>query len=140
MVDFLDVNAWVTLSTPVHPDHVRANRYWANEAADVVAFGRTTALGLVRVTTGKHAVGGTPLTLPHAWAVYRQWREESFVIFLEDPPAVEEILHTFIENLNLTPRLWTDAYLAAFAVAGNLRLVTFDKDFERFPGLNLLRL
>ena len=34
----------------------------------------------------------------------------------------------------------TDAYLAAFAVCAGLRLVTFDKDFERFEGLRLLRL
>jgi len=37
-------------------------------------------------------------------------------------------------------RNWTDLYLAAFAVAGNLRLVTFDNDFLAFPGLELLHL
>ena len=31
-------------------------------------------------------------------------------------------------------------YLAAFAAAGGLRLVTFDRDFGRFEGLHLLRL
>ena len=39
-----------------------------------------------------------------------------------------------------SPRLWTDAYLAAFALAGGHRLVTFDQDFLRFPGLEVLRL
>ncbi|WVN41054.1 hypothetical protein AOB54_05970 [beta proteobacterium MWH-UniP1] len=38
------------------------------------------------------------------------------------------------------PKYLTDAYLAAFAVCSGLRLVTFDKDFERFEGLSLLRL
>ncbi len=39
-------------------------------------------------------------------------------------------------------RLWTDAYLAAFALAGGYRLVSFDRDFLRFRpyGLNLLLL
>ncbi|MFY7913869.1 MAG: PIN domain-containing protein [Rubrivivax sp.] len=32
----------------------------------------------------------------------------------------------------LPARLWTDAYLAALARASGLRLVTFDRDFERF--------
>jgi len=37
-------------------------------------------------------------------------------------------------------RQWTDAYLAAFAKAGGLRLVSFDGDFVHFDGLDLLRL
>ncbi|MDP1902558.1 MAG: hypothetical protein Q8K96_19230 [Rubrivivax sp.] len=40
----------------------------------------------------------------------------------------------------LPARLITDAYLAAFAAACGLRLVTFDRDFGRFEGLHLLRL
>jgi predicted nucleic acid-binding protein len=36
--------------------------------------------------------------------------------------------------------LLTDAYLAAFAESAGLRMVTFDKDFERFDGLDCLRL
>jgi predicted nucleic acid-binding protein len=31
-----------------------------------------------------------------------------------------------------------DAYLAAFAMAGGLQLVTTDKDFKQFNGLNLV--
>jgi predicted nucleic acid-binding protein len=31
----------------------------------------------------------------------------------------------------------TDTYLAAFAIAGDFRLVTFDKGFSRFPGLDV---
>jgi len=38
-----------------------------------------------------------------------------------------------------SPKLWMDAYLAAFAIAANLRFVTFDADFRQFQphGLNL---
>lgn len=42
--------------------------------------------------------------------------------------------------LSIRPKLWTDAHLAAFAIAGNQRVVTFDGDFEGFSGLNLLLL
>ena len=38
----------------------------------------------------------------------------------------------------LDANLWTDAYLAAFAKCAELRLVTFDKGFTRFPGLDAL--
>jgi hypothetical protein len=41
-----------------------------------------------------------------------------------------------------SPKLWMDAYLAAFAMNGGLRLVTIDRDFKRFEahGLDLLLL
>lgn len=34
------------------------------------------------------------------------------------------------------PRLWTDAYLAAYARAGGLTVVTFDRGFRQFPDLS----
>lgn len=37
-------------------------------------------------------------------------------------------------------RLHTDAYLAALAIANGWRLVSFDRDFERFQGLHWLPL
>ena len=40
----------------------------------------------------------------------------------------------------LPPRLFTDAYFAALARRAGLRRVTFDRDFERFDRLALLRL
>jgi predicted nucleic acid-binding protein len=43
-------------------------------------------------------------------------------------------------SAKLPSRLLTDAYLAAFAKSAALRLVTFDKDFDRFDGLHSLRL
>jgi predicted nucleic acid-binding protein len=36
--------------------------------------------------------------------------------------------------------MWTDAYLAAFAITSGSRLVSFDADFARFPGLHFLHL
>jgi Tol biopolymer transport system component len=35
---------------------------------------------------------------------------------------------------------WTDAYLAAFASASDCRLVAFDGDFQRYPGVEFLHL
>ena len=34
--------------------------------------------------------------------------------------------------------MWTDAYLAAFAQSAGLRLVSFDRGFGRFLGLEKL--
>lgn len=50
--------------------------------------------------------------------------------------GVAQVAHA----MALPARLLTDAYLAAFAESAGLRMVTFDKDFERFEGLDCLRL
>ena len=37
-----------------------------------------------------------------------------------------------------SPKLWMDAYLAAFAMASGCRMVTTDRAYAPFDGLNLL--
>ena len=56
-----------------------------------------------------------------------------------EPAACEATLNKLLRP-GTPARLWTDAYLAAFAAAGGLRLVTFDKDFARFGELARLQL
>jgi predicted nucleic acid-binding protein len=50
----------------------------------------------------------------------------------------------YFSALTLSPELphslWTDAYLAAIALAAGCRMVSFDSDFQRFPDLNFLHL
>jgi len=49
-----------------------------------------------------------------------------------------EVFHQLLRSGALPPRLCTDAYLAALAIANGWRLVSFDRDFERFEGLERL--
>ncbi len=39
-----------------------------------------------------------------------------------------------------SPKIWMDAYLAAFALAGGYQMVTTDAAFKQFRGLDLLLL
>jgi predicted nucleic acid-binding protein len=55
----------------------------------------------------------------------------------QEPAGCEEMLREWIRLDRVTPRLWTDAYLAAFARAGRMRLVSFDRHFSRFDDLDL---
>ena len=140
MNDLPDVNVWVALSVPEHPDHARAGRYWQSGSSETIAFCRVTALGLVRVCAGRHTVGGQGLPLREAWRHYQSWREDQAVVLIEEPRGVEKCLENLVESGLVVRKTWTDAYLAAFAISAGLRLVTFDRDFECFSGLDLLRL
>ena len=140
MADFPDVNVWVALTAEDHIHHFRAESYWRTEADTRLGFCRTTALGLVRITSQQHTLEARPLSPEEAWETYLQWRDRSEIDFFVEPPGIEDVMTEWTRKGLATRRNWTDLYLAAFAVAGGLRLVTFDNDFKYFPGLELLHL
>ncbi len=55
-------------------------------------------------------------------------------MLLHEPDGLDEPLKKFVTPCAATPNLWTDAYLAAFANAAELKLVSFDRGFLKFPG------
>jgi toxin-antitoxin system PIN domain toxin len=139
-IDLPDVNVWLAFSVADHAHHQRARRYWYEESADQLAFCRVTALGFLRLATNTTAMGGQPLTVPQAWQAYGAFRRLPEVVLAAEPEGCEARLEQWALGDRSTPRQWTDAYLAAFAKAGGLRLVSFDGDFTHFTGLDLLRL
>jgi predicted nucleic acid-binding protein len=50
------------------------------------------------------------------------------------------VFHQLLRGAALPARLCTDAQLAALAIGNGWRLVSFDRDFERFEGLERLPL
>jgi len=51
-----------------------------------------------------------------------------------------EVFHQLLRNAELPARLCADGHQAALAIATGWRLVSFDRDFERFEGLERLAL
>lgn len=139
-IDLLDVNVWVALSVPKHPHHLRASYYWQNEASARVAFNSHTMLGLVRVVSNAAVFGGQQLTVDAAWQLYRAWRKDQAVMFAVEPSRCNAVLDGMVVSGLVQRRTWSDAYLASFAEAGGLRLVSFDSDFSLFPNLSWLQL
>jgi predicted nucleic acid-binding protein len=96
-------------------------------------------LGLVRLLTQPRVMGGGALQPAQALDVYLDLTSRDGVGLHPEPASCEAALSEFMRP-DLPARMVTDAFLAAFARAGRLRLVTFDRDFERFDGLDLLQL
>ena len=140
MVDLLDASVWVPLSAPDHVHHARARQYWQSEASEDVAFCRVTALALLRHLTNPRIMQHAVLTGGEAWEAYERWLALPEILFLADPSGLDEQLGQLSRSIPIDAALWTDAYLAAFALAGGCRLVAFDADFHRFPNLNFLHL
>lgn len=58
----------------------------------------------------------------------------------EEPAGLERRWQELALRETASPKLWMDAYLAAFALAGGYRLVTTDRAFRQFTGLDLILL
>ena len=137
--DLLDVNVWLALAIEEHPHHRTAAAYWDRHADTSRFFCRLSAMSLVRLLTHPKLMGDMPLPLAKSWALYRSFAALPGVAMLTEPDGLDAELDALVTP-RLAARLFTDAYFAALARKSRLRLVTFDKDFERFEQLPMLRL
>ena len=145
-VDLPDLNVWLALLNAPHPHHAAAKRYWDeggegdSAPAQRIVFCRITMLGLLRLSTNKVVMGGSPYTIQQAWAAWQAVADLPEVAFLVEPAGIDAMLRSLTTQPKFRLSDWTDAYLAAFARLAGLRLVTFDKGFGQYAGLSLLTL
>lgn len=140
--DLPDLNVWIALSVDNHVHHARARRYWREEGAQASAihFCRHTMLGYLRLLMQPKLMGAAVCAPAQAVARYGALRALPEVALAPEPAGCEAALLDYARVPGFSARLWSDAYLAAFARCAHLRLVTFDADFARFDGLDCLRL
>jgi toxin-antitoxin system PIN domain toxin len=128
---FPDINVWVALTHAGHVHHDVARDWYASlEPAVRLHFGRLTQLGFLRLLTADAVMGEDVLTQTQAWAVYDRWIEDDRVGFLDEPPGLDRQFRSLTRMRSASPKAWADAYLAAFAGAAQLTLVTFDRAFR----------
>ena len=139
-MDLPDLNVWLALSAADHPHHGAALHYWQDQAAQEVLFCTVTALGLVRLLCQPSVMGPQVLDPVQASAVLQTLMNQPGVRLAAEAPGSWDLFHQLLSTHSLPPRLCTDAHLAALAMAGGWRLVSFDRDFRRFPGCSLLQL
>ena len=132
--DLPDVNVWLALAVQEHVHHRAATDYWHTSPQIQRFFCRGSASSLVRLLTHPHLMAGKQLGLQAAWQLYRRFRALPAVSLLTEPQNLEEHLAALIAP-RLPARHFTDAYFAALAISCGLRLVSFDRDFARFAGL-----
>jgi len=96
-----------------------------------------THLALLRHLTRKTILGDEALTNAKAFALVEQLLKSPSIRLLQEPTGTQDQLALHGISNTKSSQLWTDAYLASFAISGNLTLATFDKGFKKFKGLDL---
>ncbi len=143
MKHLCDSNVLLALAVGQHAHHVLAKGWFdALAAADTVLFCRATRISFLRLLTQKIAPDYEPLTNLKAWEVIDELMTDVAIGVEEEPYGLDPVWRRLSECGAPSPKVWMDAYLAAFAITAGLRLVTLDKDFRNFEssGLDLLLL
>ena len=138
-----DVNVWLAVLVAEHPHHDAATQWWRTIVIPdrcQVAFCRLTQLGLLRLLSSERVMGPSRMDHLQAWEAVRAVVAQEHVSVRDEPPGMEQRLAGFCVRRGSSPGFWTDAYLAAFALAGGHRFATFDRGFRRFEGLDLILL
>ena len=139
----LDVNVWIALSFERHPHFQRSNDLveTLNENQNLILC-RVTQQGFLRLSTTRSVYEGYGVALnSNADAIITLTRllNMTFVRFQLEPLNLESLWYKFASRKTASPKVWMDAYLAAFAISADLELVTFDRDFQQYvdEGLKL---
>jgi len=144
MPQLVDSNVWLALTISGHAFHIAAETWFDGlRSQESAAFCRATQQSLLRLltTAAVFAPYATPaLSNKSAWSVYHSLADDRHVTWIDEPQGIETYWKRFASSSKAPPKLWMDAYLAAFAIAGEHQFVTTDHAFQQFKGLDLVLL
>jgi hypothetical protein len=131
-----DINVWLALAFDTHVHHPLANAWFIGETAASFGFCRQTQQGFLRLATNPSVLGADAVSMKEAWSLYDTIRRDSRIVFVDEPPELEAIWRSLTDEVQFSPKVWNDAYLAAFAIAGELELATLDRGIARYSQLS----
>lgn len=127
-----DVNFWLALAFQSHVHHVSARNWFDAAADDSCFFCRLTQQGFLRLATNPKALGSEAVSLSDAWRLYDALVGDPRVAYAIEPANLEPLWRRHTQRRSFSPKVWNDAFLAAFAEGSSLELVTFDQGFTQY--------
>jgi toxin-antitoxin system PIN domain toxin len=139
---FPDVNVWLALAYRGHQHHPTASAWFERLEPEEAVFCRFTQLSFLRLLTHPAVMRDEVKTQQEAWKAYDQLASDARVSFYAEtePERVEAALRALTASSRFAHQQWPDAYVAAFAKASDLTLVTFDKALGKLAGKECLLL
>lgn len=141
----LDTNIWLALTFDSHPGHRTASSAIALAENRPAVFCRATQQSFLRLLSTPalaRQYGSGDLTNDDALELFDRFIASPHVEYRDEPAGLFTLWRQLAGRPVTAPKAWMDAYLAAFAIAGGLKLITLDNDFTAYQtaGLNLLTL
>lgn len=132
----VDANVLIYAVNEDSPHHDLA-RDWLDTAlsgSDTVGFAWVVVLAFLRLTT-RASLWRRPLTVDEACSIVEGWLARPAAVVVHPTPRHLHVLRGLLSPTGTASNLVTDAHLAALATELGAQVVTFDRDFGRFPGL-----
>ncbi len=133
-----DLNVWLAAAWGRHVHHAKVKR-WFDAEEDTIAFCRITQMGYLRLISNRSVMRGEVRTRQEAWNSYEQLVRDERVLYLSEPDGMDVLWQMFSKKADHSHLLWTDDYLAAFALQNEARLITLDRAMkDRYPSVEVL--
>jgi toxin-antitoxin system PIN domain toxin len=113
------------------------SRRWLDRSIsgdDTIAFAWVALLAFVRLVT-KEGLFPSPLSIDAAMRRVDQWLAAPAAVVLEPGADHASVLHRLLASTGVGGNLVNDAHLAALSIEHRCGIVSFDNDFDRFPGV-----
>jgi toxin-antitoxin system PIN domain toxin len=134
-----DVNVLLALVYGCHEFHAHAVAWLdAIQDAHSVVVCRQTQMGLMRLLSTRVVMAEDIHSLSTCWDVFDAMMADDRFLFQREPRELEPALRRMMRSATPAPKLWQDAYLAAFAASSGMQLVTFDRGFRQYADLDVL--
>ena len=143
MATLYDSNVWLALTFSAHPHHALANKIFAIASPENPAcFCRATQQSFLRLSTTPAILknyGAQGFTNHDAVTLLETLSQLPSIHTLAEPTELEPLWLNLAGLSSSSPKVWMDAYLAAFAILHEAEFVTLDRDFQNFEkdGLKL---
>jgi hypothetical protein len=139
-VKLVDANVLLYAINRAEPRQPAAHR-WLDDAlrsSETVGFSWVVLLAFLRLAT-RHGLFPRPLPVADALNIVRTWLAQPPAVVVEPTSRHLDVVAGLVTPLGAGGNVVSDAHLAALAVEHDATIVTYDTDFDRFPGVRTER-
>ncbi len=117
-----------------HHDRSRAWLDASLAGTEAVGLAWIALLAFVRIGTNA-SIFPTPMTTDEATGQVEAWLASPAAVIAQPTPRHASLLRGLLRDTGTAGNLTTDAHLAAIALEHGADIVSYDRDFARFPGV-----
>ena len=133
----LDVGVWLAAIWGRHAHHPTTADWFGRQTCDLV-FCRVTQMSLLRLLSNPAIMADDAVDRSQAWRTFDQLWADERVLWADEPDELDAVWRAISARDDKSHKLWTDDYLAGFAQAGHLTLVTLERGFaRRYPSVHV---
>jgi toxin-antitoxin system PIN domain toxin len=122
-------------SASVHHEQSRSWLDYSLGGAEAVGLAWLVLLAFIRVGTNM-SILPTPMSVDEATGQVETWLGAPAAIVIEPTARHAAVLQGLLREAGTAGNLVTDAHLAALAIEHGAGIVSYDRDFARFPGVH----